>query len=179
MASACRCRWLSSGLSSTRPLFRESLPTSSHCRRSFATAVPDTPSPTKRPATTFKDRLNAGPSFSEFVGGKQEALTPDDALELRTAMVGPEGKKKKITRLPEWLKTPIPIGDNYKKIKSDLRGLNLHTGKHTHPPSAHLIPHTLPLTTSPPHQSAKKPAAPTSPTAGAARPKPPQPPPSC
>lgn len=43
-------------------------------------------------------------------------------------MVGPAGKKKQITRLPSWLKTPIP-GDNsnYKKIKKDLRGLNLHT----------------------------------------------------
>jgi lipoic acid synthetase len=29
--------------------------------------------------------------------------------------------------LPEWLKTPIPVNENYKKIKQDLRGLNLHT----------------------------------------------------
>merc|ERR1719262_1737520 len=42
-------------------------------------------------------------------------------------MVGPKGKKKQITRLPEWLKTPIPDNSNYKKIKKDLRGLNLHT----------------------------------------------------
>lgn len=42
-------------------------------------------------------------------------------------MVGPKGKKKQITRLPDWLKTPIPINDNYKKIKKDLRGLKLHT----------------------------------------------------
>jgi lipoic acid synthetase len=42
-------------------------------------------------------------------------------------MVGREGKKKQITRLPEWLKTPIPDNSNYKKIKKDLRGLNLHT----------------------------------------------------
>jgi lipoic acid synthetase len=42
-------------------------------------------------------------------------------------MVGPPGKKKQITRLPEWLKTPIPDNSNYKKIKKDLRGLNLHT----------------------------------------------------
>ncbi len=43
-------------------------------------------------------------------------------------MVGPAGKQKKITRLPEWLKTPIPASNaNYKQIKKDLRGLNLHT----------------------------------------------------
>ena len=29
--------------------------------------------------------------------------------------------------LPEWLKTKIPIGSNYTRIKQDLRGLNLHT----------------------------------------------------
>lgn len=54
-------------------------------------------------------------------------VTPEDALELKIAMVGPAGKRKKITRLPSWLKTPIPNNDNYKKIKEDLRGLNLHT----------------------------------------------------
>ncbi|KAH0015721.1 Lipoyl synthase, partial [Aureobasidium melanogenum] len=31
------------------------------------------------------------------------------------------------TRLPEWLKTPVPSSNNFKKIKNDLRGLNLHT----------------------------------------------------
>lgn len=42
-------------------------------------------------------------------------------------MVGPAGRKRQITRLPEWLKTPIPNDSNYKQIKKDLRGLNLHT----------------------------------------------------
>ena len=41
--------------------------------------------------------------------------------------IGPEGKKRTHTRLPEWLKTPIPSNDNFKRIKNDLRGLNLHT----------------------------------------------------
>lgn len=56
-----------------------------------------------------------------------EPLPPSKAYEIRTAQVGPEGKKKTITRLPEWLKTPIPVNDNVKKIKKDLRGLKLHT----------------------------------------------------
>jgi len=30
-------------------------------------------------------------------------------------------------QLPPWLKTSIPAGDNYKRIKSNLRDLNLHT----------------------------------------------------
>lgn len=71
--------------------------------------------------------MNTGPTFVDFVGAREEKLTPEDALELKTVMVGPEGRKKKITRLPEWLKTPVPVGDNFKKIRNDLRGLNLHT----------------------------------------------------
>jgi hypothetical protein len=80
----------------------------------------------------LRDRLNDGPNLGDFIMGSsgiEQALTTADALELKTAMVGPRGKKKQITRLPEWLKTPIPVGSNFKKIKNDLRGLNLHTGE--------------------------------------------------
>lgn len=97
-------------------------------RRSFATATDD--APTSRPKvqpTRFSDRLNSGPSFDEFVSGREPPLKPSEAYELKTAMVGPKGKQKQITRLPEWLKTPIPDNKNYKKIKADLRGLGLHT----------------------------------------------------
>lgn len=130
--SASRCRWLSSPSFSAKPLSRARPAPIRQCARSLATAVPE-PSATEakphRPRTAFHDKLNSGPSFSDFVGGTKEApLTPEDALELRTALVGPPGRKKQITRLPEWLKTPIPDGQNFKKIKNDLRGLNLHTG---------------------------------------------------
>ena len=99
-------------------------------RRPFATAASEssvTDHNPRHPQTTFQDRLNNGPSFSQFVSTPPAILPSDEALELRTALVGPAGKKKEITRLPEWLKTPIPNNENYKKIKSDLRGLNLHT----------------------------------------------------
>lgn len=104
-------------------------------KRSFATTIdnPPPPSTTKsepRRATAFSDRLNSGPSFSDFVSGKpkDEPLSnEEDAYELRTVQIGPEGKKRTHTRLPSWLKTPIPSNDNYKRIKNDLRGLNLHT----------------------------------------------------
>ena len=132
--------------------------------RTFATTVQDVPVPsrissasspsqsgpagyTRRSPTNFGDKLNAGPSFNDFVGGNaaEAELSLEDALELqdeesprigdaktgrelRKVMVGPEGKKREVTRLPEWLKTPIPSSDNFKAIKNDLRGLNLHTG---------------------------------------------------
>ncbi|KAF2834260.1 mitochondrial Lipoyl synthase [Patellaria atrata CBS 101060] len=83
--------------------------------------------PQKQRSSAFSQSLDAGPSFSDFVGEKKVALGMDEAFQLRTAMVGPLGRQKQIARLPEWLKTPIPVGENFKKIKSDLRGLNLHT----------------------------------------------------
>src|SRR6266480_5656503 len=122
-----RCR-VASISPSSRPV------TSKISTRSYATTVgetsPSSPS-SRRPATRFSDRLNGGPSFAHFVGGTEEPLSREDALELRTVVVGPPGKQKKIKRLPEWLKTPIPEGDNFKRLKNDLRGLNLHTGKLT------------------------------------------------
>ena len=89
-----------------------------------------TESPTHKPRvrpTQFADKINAGPAFSDFVSGNEPPLDPSEAYVLKTAMVGAKGKKKEITRLPSWLKTPIPDSSNYKKIKKDLRGLNLHT----------------------------------------------------
>jgi lipoyl synthase len=96
--------------------------------RTFATTTDDIPTtkPRIRP-TSFADKLNAGPAFSDFVSGKEPPLQPSEAYALKTALVGPKGKQKQITRLPEWLKTPIPDNSSYKKIKNDLRGLNLHT----------------------------------------------------
>ncbi|KAF2105075.1 mitochondrial Lipoyl synthase [Rhizodiscina lignyota] len=89
---------------------------------------PDNTSTPRRRPTSFSDKLNAGPSFTDFVAPKaEETMSREDMLELRTVMVGPKGKQRQITRLPEWLKTPIPEGDNYKTLRNDLRGLNLHT----------------------------------------------------
>lgn len=122
-AKAVRLRCL---YASPIPNVRPSL----HASRAFATAVSEPTEPTAPPSsttrrspTTFKDRLNAGPSLYDFTSPPPE----DDAPEIRTAMVGPAGKQKEITRLPSWLQTPIPNNANYKSIKRDLRGLNLHT----------------------------------------------------
>lgn len=107
--------------------------------RSFATVPPTTPTASTdsssplaqassgRRKSYFKDTTLA--SFSDFVGGQAPVLTAAEAYEMRTVEVStPTGKKKTITRLPEWLKTPIPAGNkNFASIKKDLRGLNLHT----------------------------------------------------
>lgn len=102
--------------------------------RLFATAH-DSPSATRlnpsaastRP-TTFADKLNTGPSFSDFVAGDNPTTSKSSQdITLKTATAGPRGRQKEITRLPSWLRTPIPDSASYKKIKNDLRGLNLHT----------------------------------------------------
>jgi lipoic acid synthetase len=100
-------------------------------RRCLATIQPppSTPEGTpKRRPTYFKDASNSIPSFTDFIGLPDEPLSASESLELRTAQTGPASNRKTITRLPEWLKTPIPAANqNYKQIKKDLRGLNLHT----------------------------------------------------
>jgi lipoic acid synthetase len=129
--SRFRCLYGSSSPSPFRVFLPQtSAPTQS---RSFATATSEPPSidsPTSKPRvrpTRFADKLNAGPSFSDFVGGNEPPLDPSEAYALKTALVGPKGRQKEIIRLPSWLKTPIPDSSSYKKIKNDLRGLNLHT----------------------------------------------------
>jgi lipoic acid synthetase len=123
--SLCRCgRLAASSRLLTHP------PTVTIPSRALATtrdesATTPTASPKNPRPSYFKD--SKVPSFDEFVGGKDEVLGLADSLELRTAMVGPAGKKREITRLPTWLKTPIPSSSNYKQIKNDLRGLGLHT----------------------------------------------------
>jgi len=87
---------------------------------SSATATEAPKGVTNRGATNFADRLNTGPSFDDFVSGVAD--TPDPRI--RTVI---NTKGKEIVRMPEWLKTSIPTGSSFKKIKDDLRGLGLHT----------------------------------------------------
>ncbi|KFA64815.1 hypothetical protein S40285_01413 [Stachybotrys chlorohalonatus IBT 40285] len=111
------------------PVRRMLSASSSSAARCFATVPPSANDPLQavpgKRKTYFKDTTVA--PFADFVSSA-EPLAPADAYALKTAQVGPEGKKRTITRLPDWLKTPIPAGNqNFKQIKSDLRGLGLNT----------------------------------------------------
>lgn len=135
-------------MASSAPRLRslQSLATQSHLPvraltpcRSFATAqdspVSATNAKPKRRPTNFTNALNAGPNFADFVSANPAPLPPgytpppsagEEVLE--TVEVGPAHNRRTHTRLPSWLKTPIPAGnENYKRIKNDLRGLNLNT----------------------------------------------------
>ncbi|KAL1665553.1 Lipoyl synthase [Schizophyllum commune] len=61
----------------------------------------------------FKQALADGPSFDDFVSGN----VPERVTLGNTSA----------PRLPKFLKTSIPSGKNYKRLKNDLRGLGLHT----------------------------------------------------
>lgn len=65
----------------------------------------------------LRERLaSEGPSLGEFIG--QSA-----PLGYSVEAVQPKEKRRK----PDWMKRVIPGGENYTKIKSKLRDLNLHT----------------------------------------------------
>ncbi|KAJ6575245.1 mitochondrial Lipoyl synthase [Mycena capillaripes] len=77
--------------------------------RSLATATP-----TVGRKSNFADTLADGPSLDDFISG--------DAPADRIILGNPRGP-----RLPAHLKTAIPSGESFSKIKKDLRGLGLHT----------------------------------------------------
>ncbi|ESN94490.1 hypothetical protein HELRODRAFT_185116 [Helobdella robusta] len=65
-----------------------------------------------------KDNIINGPDLKDFL--KEGASTTIYAGQLKSA----SGER---LRLPPWLKTEIPIGRNFHKLKDSLRSLKLHT----------------------------------------------------
>ncbi|KAK1117657.1 hypothetical protein K0M31_015827 [Melipona bicolor] len=67
---------------------------------------------------TFSQKLEDGPHLQHFIADTYKDY--DGKLKLE------KGDKSRL-RLPPWLKTEIPMGKNYNKIKSQLRQLQLST----------------------------------------------------
>lgn len=115
----------------TEPASPASNSTATDNSSSSTTAAPtaaSSPSGTRVRPTYFKNTTVS--SLDSFLSKPESTLSSSEAYELRTVEVGPAGRKKTMTRLPEWLRTPIPspgANSNFGKIKSDLRGLGLHT----------------------------------------------------
>ncbi|XP_010115912.1 PREDICTED: lipoyl synthase, mitochondrial-like, partial [Chlamydotis macqueenii] len=69
-----------------------------------------------------KEFLQNGPDLQDFVSGD---LSDKSAwAEYKGNLKREKGER---LRLPPWLKTKIPMGKNYNKLKNTLRSLNLHT----------------------------------------------------
>lgn len=71
--------------------------------------------------TNFTDSLNKGPSFDDFLSAR---ISKDDMIS-EDPIANAQPTKR--VRLPSWLKTNIPQGKNFHKLKDDVRGLGLHT----------------------------------------------------
>ncbi|TEB39258.1 mitochondrial Lipoyl synthase [Coprinellus micaceus] len=83
--------------------------------RGLATTASTPPTPRASSSSSkFKDVLEAGPSLDDFITG--------DISPGRVVLGNAKGP-----RLPAYLKTSIPTGASFSKIKKDLRGLKLHT----------------------------------------------------
>lgn len=75
----------------------------------------------RRRRTNFTDNLNRGPSFDDFLRARvsKEDIISSDPIA--------HSQPTERVRLPTWLKTSIPQGKNFHKLKEDVRGLGLHT----------------------------------------------------
>ncbi|CAG5132219.1 unnamed protein product, partial [Candidula unifasciata] len=65
-----------------------------------------------------KERLSEGPGLEDFISGDVEEYKGHEGIKR---------VKGERLRLPEWLKTEIPMGKNFASLKKSLRKLNLHT----------------------------------------------------
>lgn len=72
----------------------------------------------------IRERLAKGPNFQDFV--QNPNYTKDEWTEYEGKLRREKGENERL-RLPPWLKTTIPIGKNYAKIKEQLRELKLAT----------------------------------------------------
>lgn len=69
-----------------------------------------------------KELLDGGPDLQDFISG--DLSDKNRWEEYKGNLKRQKGER---LRLPPWLKTAIPIGKNYNKLKNTLRNLNLHT----------------------------------------------------
>ena len=73
---------------------------------------------TKSTKDDFSKKLENGPNLGDFISSSSADYKGVLKLE--------KGDKSRL-RLPPWLKTEIPIGKNYSRIKEQLRELKLST----------------------------------------------------
>ncbi|XP_077461637.1 lipoyl synthase, mitochondrial [Stigmatopora argus] len=86
----------------------------------ISSAAKSSPRPTDRNEKSLID--NDGPTLQDFISG--DLSEKSNWTEYRGDLKRQKGER---LRLPPWLKTEIPIGKNYNRLKNSLRDLNLHT----------------------------------------------------
>ncbi|ORX67270.1 lipoic acid synthetase [Linderina pennispora] len=86
-------------------------------RRFLATEVDKEGKAARRVRKDFSEKMKNGPGFADFVGGMKEPLTTSEVM-------AKAGMKVK-TRLPSWLKTEIPAGNNLHTVCEEARCPNM------------------------------------------------------
>nr|CAH7742576.1 unnamed protein product [Callosobruchus chinensis] len=76
----------------------------------------------------LKERIVNGPSLQDFINNPEPILKddPENWRHYDGKLKRDKGEDQRL-RLPPWLKTKIPTGKNFSKLKEQLRKLNLHT----------------------------------------------------
>nr|XP_016924612.1 lipoyl synthase, mitochondrial [Drosophila suzukii] len=72
----------------------------------------------------IRERLAKGPNFQDFVQNPENSKLEWESYEGKLRRE--KGEEQRL-RLPPWLKTTIPVGKNYAKIKAQMRELKLST----------------------------------------------------
>ncbi|XP_016970048.1 lipoyl synthase, mitochondrial [Drosophila rhopaloa] len=72
----------------------------------------------------IRERLAKGPNFQDFVQNPEYSKNEWENYEGKLRRE--KGEEQRL-RLPPWLKTTIPVGKNYAKIKAQMRDLKLST----------------------------------------------------
>jgi len=67
----------------------------------------------------LQEKIDLGPNLGDFIVG----VIPEEEYQGKLKLE----KGDKRLRLPPWLKTEIPVGKNFSRLKNDLRGLKLAT----------------------------------------------------
>lgn len=109
-----------------KPFFRHSAVSWTRVRY-LATPSSVTPPQAK---SSFSHLLDDGPSLDDFVSGEpvqRVVLGNTKGQASSEPCCYPVISYSPSPRLPDFLKTKIPSGESFHKIKKDLRGLNLHT----------------------------------------------------
>ncbi|KAG7458707.1 hypothetical protein MATL_G00223490 [Megalops atlanticus] len=88
------------------------------CANGVTTAARSSPTLKERKKELSED----GPDLQDFISGELSEKSRWE--EYRGNLKRQKGER---LRLPPWLKTEIPIGKNYNRLKNTLRNLNLHT----------------------------------------------------
>jgi hypothetical protein len=78
--------------------------------------------------TSLRSQLSSGPSFADFLGGTPGTAPEDAPDESDLTPIAPPGRPARThVPLPPWIRSTIPTGYNYHRIRKNLRDLKLAT----------------------------------------------------